>query len=70
MAIARSEARNFNVTNGMDVFFVINLDVDKLFAGLQPAMHPVINSDPADGADFTLAGILRDNLASDFIFKL
>lgn len=70
MVITRREAKNFNVTDGMDVFFVINLDVEKLFSGLIPAMNPVILSDPADGGDFNMAGILRDNLASDFNFKL
>lgn len=70
MVLPRAERRNFSVANAMDVTFVINLDVDKLFAGLQPGSTPVINSDPADAADFNLAGILRDNFASEWIFNL
>lgn len=70
MVLPRSENRNFNVSANGEVFFVVNLDVDKLFVGLSPSAMPEIYSDPASSADYTLAQILRDNLMSDFIFKL
>jgi len=38
MVIERSEKRNFNVAANKDVFFVIDLDIDKLFLGLQPSL--------------------------------
>ena len=70
MVIERSEKRNFSVGSNLDVFFVINLDVDKLFLGLQPSQMPEIYSDPASSADIGLANILKNNLESEFIFKL
>ena len=70
MVIERSEKRNFNVAANKNVFFVIDLDVDKLFLGLQPSAMPQIYSDPGDATDYGKAQILSDNLKSDFIFKL
>lgn len=70
LVINPSEKRNFNVGSNLDVYFVINLDVDKLFLGLQPSQMPEIFSDPTSSADLTQAIILRNNLESEFIFKL
>jgi hypothetical protein len=54
----------------MGVFFILNLDIDKLFLGLQPSTTPEIYSDPGDMGDYSKAQILSDNLKSEFIFKL
>ena len=70
MVIERSEKRNFNVAANKDVFFVIDLDIEKLFLGLQPSSTPEIYSDPGDAADYNKAQILSDNLKSEFVFKL
>lgn len=70
MVIERSEKKNFSVASNLDVYFVVNLDVDKLFLGLQPSTTPEIYSDPASSADYNMAKILSDNLKSDFIFKI
>ena len=69
MVIERSEKRNFNVAANKDVFFVIDLDIEKLFLGLQPSSTPEIYSDPGD-AQITTSPILSDNLKSEFVFKL
>lgn len=70
MVIERDEKKNFNVAANLDVYFVVNLDIDKLFLGLQPSTTPEIYSDPASSADYNLAKILSDNLKSEFIFKV
>jgi hypothetical protein len=70
LGVRKNEKRNFSVASNKDVFFVINLDVDKLFLGLTPSAVPVINSDPADGSDFTNAQILRNNVVSELVFEL
>ncbi|HCP41723.1 MAG TPA: hypothetical protein DIT65_08000 [Cryomorphaceae bacterium] len=70
MVIERSEKRNFNVAANKDVFFVIDLDIEKLFLGLQPSSTPEIYSDPGDADDYNKAQILSDNLKSEFVFKL
>ena len=70
MVIDRSEKRNFSVGANMGVFFILNLDIDKLFLGLQPSTTPEIYSDPGDMGDYSKAQILSDNLKSEFIFKL
>jgi hypothetical protein len=64
------EKRNFSVGANKSVFFVINLDIEKLFLGLTPSQTPVINCDPADGTDYNNAKILRDNVISEFVFEL
>jgi hypothetical protein len=70
LAVNKNEKRNFSVANNKDVFFVMNLDVEKLFLGLTPSQTPVINCDPADGTDYNNAKILRDNVISEFVFEL
>jgi hypothetical protein len=70
LLVEKNEKRNFSVASNKDVFFVINLDVEKLFLGLTPSQTPVINSDPADVIDFNNAKILRDNVISEFVFEL
>ncbi|MGB0509150.1 MAG: hypothetical protein ACPGEB_03820, partial [Schleiferiaceae bacterium] len=47
-----------------------DLDIEKLFLGLQPSSTPEIYSDPGDAADYNKAQILSDNLKSEFVFKL
>jgi len=64
------EKRNFSVGANKSIFFVINLDIEKLFLGLTPSQTPVINCDPADGTDYNNAKILRDNVISEFVFEL
>ncbi|MEY2970572.1 MAG: hypothetical protein RLZZ599_945 [Bacteroidota bacterium] len=70
LMVEKNEKRNFSVASNKDVFFVMNLDVEKLFLGLTPSQTPVINSDPADATDFNNAKILRDNVISEFVFEL
>jgi hypothetical protein len=70
LVVNKNEKRNFSVANNKDVFFVMNLDVEKLFLGLTPSQTPVINCDPADGTDYNNAKILRDNVISEFVFEL
>ena len=70
LALLKSEKRNFNVASNKDVFIVMDIDVDNFFLGLSPSLTNIINSDPADGADYDLAKILRDNVSSEFVFKL
>jgi hypothetical protein len=70
LLVEKNEKRNFSVASNKDVFFVINLDVEKLFLGLTPSQIPVINSDPADATDYNNAKILRDNVISEFVFEL
>ena len=70
LAVNKNEKRNFSVANNKDVFFVMNLDIEKLFLGLTPSQTPVINCDPADGTDYFNAKILRDNVISEFVFEL
>jgi hypothetical protein len=70
MALAREEKRNFNISENGDVVFVLNFDLDKLFVGLSPSAMPEINSDAGNSADYFLAQVLRDNLQSEFVFKL
>src|SRR6056300_355205 len=66
LALLKSEKRNFNVASNKDVFIVM----DNFFLGLSPSLTNIINSDPADGTDYDLAKILRDNVSSEFVFKL
>ena len=70
LALLKSEKRNFNVASNKDVFIVMDIDVDNFFLGLSPSLMNVINSDPADASDYDLAKILRDNVSSEFVFKL
>ncbi|MBT5152376.1 MAG: hypothetical protein HOM43_08320 [Flavobacteriales bacterium] len=70
LALLKSEKRNFNVASNKDVFIVMDIDVDNFFLGLSPSLTNIINSDPADGTDYDLAKILRDNVSSEFVFKL
>lgn len=63
------DKRNFNVPSSKKVYFVINLDVEKLFLGLSPSLSPVILSDPGDFADYSLAQILRNNVQSELVFE-
>lgn len=63
------DKRNFNVPASNDVFFVVNLDVEKLFLGLSPTLTPVINSDPSDNTDMSLAQVLRNNIQSELVFE-
>lgn len=70
LALLKSEKRNFNVGSNKDVFIVMDIDVDNFFLGLSPSLTNVINSDPADATDYDLAKILRDNVSSEFVFKL
>ncbi len=70
LALLKSEKRNFNVASNKDVFIVMDIDVDNFFLGLSPSSTNIINSDPADATDFDLAKILRDNVSSEFVFKL
>ncbi len=70
LALLKSEKRNFNVASNKDVFIVMDIDVDNFFLGLSPSLTNVINSDPADATDYDLAKILRDNVSSEFVFKL
>lgn len=70
MLIDISEKRNFNVAANKDVFFVIDLDIDNLFLGLQPSTTPEIFSDPGDVTDYFKAQVLSDNIKSEFVFKL
>ncbi len=69
LRINQEDKRNFNVPTSKDVFFVMNLDVEKLFLGLSPSLTPVILSDPGDFADYSLAQILRNNLQSELQFE-
>ena len=48
----------------------MDIDVDNFFLGLSPSLTNIINSDPADATDYDLAKILRDNVSSEFVFKL
>ncbi|MDA0898375.1 MAG: hypothetical protein O3A30_03765, partial [Bacteroidetes bacterium] len=68
--LLKSEKRNFNVASNKDVFIVMDIDVENFFLGLSPSLTNVINSDPADATDYDLAKILRDNVSSEFVFKL
>jgi hypothetical protein len=70
LALLKSEKRNFNVASNKDVFIVMDIDVDNFFLGLSPSLTNIINSDPADATDYDLAKILRDNVSSEFVFKL
>lgn len=70
LALLKSEKRNFNVASNKDVFIVMDIDVDNFFLGLSPSLTNIINSDPADVTDYDLAKILRDNVSSEFVFKL
>ena len=70
LALLKSENRNFNVASNKDVFIVMDIDVDNFFLGLSPSLTNIINSDPADATDYDLAKILRDNVSSEFVFKL
>ena len=70
LALLKSENRNFNVASNKDVFIVMDIDVNNFFLGLSPSLTNIINSDPADAADYDLAKILRDNVSSEFVFKL
>lgn len=70
LALLKSEKRNFNVASNKDVFIVMDIDVENFFLGLSPSLTNVINSDPADATDYDLAKILRDNVSSEFVFKL
>ena len=70
LALLKSEKRNFNVASNKDVFIVMDIDVDNFFLGLSPSSTNIINSDPADATDYDLAKILRDNVSSEFVFKL
>jgi len=76
LIVMKSENRNFNVGSNKDVFIVMDIDVDNFFSGvfsligLSPSTMNVINSDPADASDYDLAKILRDNVSSEFEFKL
>jgi len=70
LALTRTEKRNFNISENGDVVFVVNFDIDKLFLGLSPSFVPEIYSDAGSSADYFLAQILRDNLQSEFVFKL
>ena len=70
LALLKSEKRNFNVASNKDVFIVMDIDVDNFFLGLSPSLTNIINSDPADATDYDLAKILRDNVSTEFVFKL
>ena len=70
LALLKSENRNFNVASNKDVFIVMDIDVNNFFLGLSPSLTNIINSDPADAADYDMAKILRDNVSSEFVFKL
>ena len=70
LALLKSEKRNFNVASNKDVFIVMDIYVDNFFLGLSPSLTNIINSDPADATDYDLAKILRDNVSSEFVFKL
>jgi hypothetical protein len=70
LAVLKSEKRNFNVASNKDVFIVMDIDIDNFFLGLTPSSTNIINSDPADATDYDLAKILRDNVSSEFVFKL
>ena len=76
LIVMKSENRNFNVGSNKDVFIVMDIDVDNFFSGvfsligLSPSTMNIINSDPAEAIDYDLAKILRDNVSSEFEFKL
>lgn len=76
LALMKSEKRNFNVASNKNVFIVMDINVDNFFSGvfsligLSPSTMNIINSDPADASDYDLAKILRDNVSSEFVFKL
>jgi len=70
LALKRTEKRNFNISENGDVVFIVDFDIDKLFVGLSPSAMPEISSDAGNSADYFLAQVLRDNLQSEFVFKL
>lgn len=70
LMIEKTETRNFNVGSGIDVFFVVNLNLENIFVGLYPGVTPEINCDPGNSIDYDAGKIVRDNLNAEFNFEI